>query len=586
LQAALPPLFAQTQPVPIVPEPTYQLASGGHSATATYAAISDNSITFTPVGATAPVTIDYGQKAIQELFTLDYGRTNATLGVELPLTSFLTQTTIPYGYVDPATEILRDAQDPTVPPQFWKITHNGVDTHFIHFHLFNVQVINRIGWDGAKRLPDANELGWKDTVRMNPLEDIVVALKPLSQTALPFPIPDSIRPMDVTSPAGIVATPNPFTGVDPTNVAVVGNTNQAINFGWEYVWHCHILGHEENDMMRPIILEVAPPVPSNLAATPASGPFRVALTWKDNSASESGFSIQRANDSAFLTGLTAFTAPPSIPNTAYAGGITYTDTTATGGQKYYYRVQAFDDFTPSSPSLASAWSNTALFAPVPFASVSPTSLTFAGQLVTAPPSAAQPVTLSNTGGVALTISSITITGVNAVDFARTTPVPPATTCPISPSTLAAKSSCTISVTFRPTATGARAATLSVSDSDPTSPQTVSLSGTGVLAPTASLSPTSLNFGTVTVGQTSAAQLVTLTNTGGATLTITSIVLSGGNANQYAMTKTCGGSLAPTASCSVSVTFKPMKRGNLSGNLVFTDNAANSPQSVALSGKGR
>ena len=83
------------------------------------------------------------QKAIQELFTLDYGRMNATLGTELPLTNFLTQTTIPFGYIDPPTEIIKAGQT-----QIWKITHNGVDTHFIHFHLFNVQVINRVGWDG------------------------------------------------------------------------------------------------------------------------------------------------------------------------------------------------------------------------------------------------------------------------------------------------------------------------------------------------------------------------------------------------------------------------------------------------------
>ena len=61
--------------------------------------------------------------------------------------------------------------------QIWKITHNGVDTHAIHFHLFNVQVINRVGWDGAIRPPDPNELGWKETVRMNPLEDVIVALQ-------------------------------------------------------------------------------------------------------------------------------------------------------------------------------------------------------------------------------------------------------------------------------------------------------------------------------------------------------------------------------------------------------------------------
>ena len=62
-------------------------------------------------------------------------------------------------------------ESPSDGTQIWKITHNGVDTHPIHFHLFNVQVINRVGWDGTIRPPDPNELGWKETVRMNPLED-------------------------------------------------------------------------------------------------------------------------------------------------------------------------------------------------------------------------------------------------------------------------------------------------------------------------------------------------------------------------------------------------------------------------------
>ena len=63
--------------------------------------------------------------------------------------------------------------------QIWKITHNGVDTHPIHFHLYDVQLLNRVGWDGIIRKPDANELGWKDTVRISPLEDTIVALRPI-----------------------------------------------------------------------------------------------------------------------------------------------------------------------------------------------------------------------------------------------------------------------------------------------------------------------------------------------------------------------------------------------------------------------
>ena len=74
--------------------------------------------------------------------------------------------------------------------QIWKITHNGVDSHAIHFHLFHVQLVNRVGWDGAMYPPDANELGWKDTVKMHPLSDTIVALRPMTMTNLPFKVPN------------------------------------------------------------------------------------------------------------------------------------------------------------------------------------------------------------------------------------------------------------------------------------------------------------------------------------------------------------------------------------------------------------
>ena len=169
-----------------------------------YAKIQSTSMAFTPIGSAAPVTMPLLPKAIQELFTLDYGRMNATLGVELPFTTAVIQTTIPLGYIDPATEIFQEtatvatkigtAGDGT---QLWKFTHNGVDSHGLHFHLFNVQLVNRVGWDGAIKPPNPNELGWKDTVVMNPLEDIVVAFRPFDQI-LPFAVPNSIRPFDVT----------------------------------------------------------------------------------------------------------------------------------------------------------------------------------------------------------------------------------------------------------------------------------------------------------------------------------------------------------------------------------------------------
>jgi len=283
--------------------------------------------------ATAPTT-PMLDKTIQELFTLDYGRMNATLGVELPFTNFLTQTTVPYGYADPPTEIFKDGET-----QFWKITHNGVDTHFIHFHLFTVQVINRVGWDGAIKPPDSNEMSFKDTVRMNPLEDIVVALRPFKQS-VPFAVPSSWRPMDTTKPIGYQSTVT-FTNVDPqNNPATV--TNAKINFGWEYVWHCHILGHEENDMMRAMILAVAPNTPTISAAT---GAAKGSITLTLNGAATgmnpvpTGFTIYRSSFAAGpFTQVGTVAATPNAAGTAATAS--FTNTGLNSKSTYYYQAIA------------------------------------------------------------------------------------------------------------------------------------------------------------------------------------------------------------------------------------------------------
>jgi hypothetical protein len=107
--------------------------------------------------------------------------------------------------------------------------------------------------------------------------------------------------------------------------------------------------------------------------------------------------------------------------------------------------------------------------------LSTAALSFGNQTINTT-SAAQNISLTNNGPGALTISSITITGTNAGDFARTT------TCPIGPATLAVGASCGISVTFTPTASGARSAAVSISDNGSGSPRTVTLSGTGALPP--------------------------------------------------------------------------------------------------------
>ena len=203
----------------------------------------------------------------------------------------------------------------------------------------------------------------------------------------------------------------------------------------------------------------------------------------------------------------------------------------------------------------------------PGVNLSPPSLDFGFQSV-GTTSAAQSVTLTNTGNAALGITSITASG----DFAETD------TCG---SSVAAGASCTINVTFTPTATGTRTGAVTVADNAAGSPQTVSLTGTGQ-APVVGLSPSSLTFGSQTIGTTSGPQSVTLTNTGNGTLSITSITASG----DFAETNTCGSSVAAGASCAVSVTFTPTATGTRTGAVSIADNAAGSPQTVSLTGTGQ
>lgn len=211
--------------------------------------------------------------------------------------------------------------------------------------------------------------------------------------------------------------------------------------------------------------------------------------------------------------------------------------------------------------------------------ISPSSLSFGNQNMGAT-SATQTITLTNSGTAALTISGITLSGANASDFAESN------NCPISPGTLAAGAKCTLSVTFTPSTNGTRNASVSISDNASGSPQTVPLSGTGVTsAPVVAFNPTSVNFGNQNVGTASAAQTVTMTNTGTLPLTITGITLTGTNAGDFAETNNCPGSLAVNASCTLSVTFTPLANGARSASVSISDNAAGSPQSVTLNGTG-
>jgi Beta-propeller repeat/Abnormal spindle-like microcephaly-assoc'd, ASPM-SPD-2-Hydin len=203
------------------------------------------------------------------------------------------------------------------------------------------------------------------------------------------------------------------------------------------------------------------------------------------------------------------------------------------------------------------------------AGLAPISLVFSAQPV-GTSSAAQNVTLTNSGNAALNIISIQATG----DYAQTN------TCP---ATLAPSSGCTVSVTFTPTASGTRSGTLTINDDAYGTPQIVNLTGTGSApsAPIATLTPISLVFPGQPVGTSSTAQPISLTNTGNATLNLGNIQTTG----DFAQINNCPATLAPNTSCTINVTFTPKLTGTRNGTLTISDNAQGSPQTVNLTGTG-
>jgi len=200
-------------------------------------------------------------------------------------------------------------------------------------------------------------------------------------------------------------------------------------------------------------------------------------------------------------------------------------------------------------------------------SVSPTSLNFGNQAV-GETSAAKNATLTNAVTGPLAISNIAATPPFAVS---------ATTCG---STLGAGKTCTISVTFTPTALGKVTGTLSVTDNAPNSPQKASLAGTGVVQ--AALTPASATYATQKVGTTSPPQTFTLTNNQAVAVAGVSI----GTTGDFAVSSTtCTTSLVARQHCTISVTFTPTQTGTRTGSLSVSDSANNSPQTSAFTGTG-
>jgi spore coat protein A len=198
----------------------------------------------TPAPLAAPAGARLRRLTLNELFD-EHGRLIQMLGANQlgnPLPGFTLDPDAPgasqnkttaLAYVDPVTESPRVGD-----VEVWEIANLTMDVHPMHFHLVNVQVLARIPFTeytfnaqgvgkptglGPERGPDATELGWKETVRMNPGEVTRIAMQ-FTMAPVPFAVPQSPR--------------------------LGGN---------EYVWHCHILDHEEHDMMRPMVVRGANP---------------------------------------------------------------------------------------------------------------------------------------------------------------------------------------------------------------------------------------------------------------------------------------------------------------------------------------
>lgn len=247
-----------------------------------------------------------------------YGRLRQTIGTTKPA---LIGKGFGLDYLAPATEVIAAGTT-----EVWRVFNLTADTHPIHFHLQDCQVISRQPFKvvsgrftptGVARGPEPNEMGWKETVRMNPGEVTSVIFK-WDMSAVPFTVPFSDRPM------GAAAT-------------IIPQAN-------EFVYHCHILEHEEHDMMRPLVITGVNPqrpniLPTSAAVTVTGAPAAPLLSFAVTLAAGSTIAsiIATSSDAGYpapaaVTTATGFdvTLPTLVIAPAAPIKLTYTVTDSTG----------------------------------------------------------------------------------------------------------------------------------------------------------------------------------------------------------------------------------------------------------------
>ncbi len=312
---------------------------------------------------------------------------------------------------------------------------------------------------------------------------------------------------------------------------------------------------------------------TTVTATPTS--FSFPSTQVDQTSATQTITVKNTGSAATTIAIAASTnftqtnSCPVAPATLAGGDTTCTITAAfapTTAGNLTGNI-AVTDSASNSPQLVTL-SGTATAAPTTV-TASPATLAFGSQTV-GTNSTSQPFTVQNTGNASTSIAIAASANYSQINNCGTL--------------LQIGTSCTVTVTFAPTANGSLPGTISITDSATNSPQTVTLSGIGtggtvVVAPT----PTSLTFSSQTVGTTSASKSVTVKNTG----TLSTTLSIGAATGDFAQTNNCSTSLAANGgSCTLMVTFTPTTTGTRTGSISITDQATNSPQMVKLTGTGK
>ena len=217
----------------------------------------------------------------------------------------------------------------------------------------------------------------------------------------------------------------------------------------------------------------------------------------------------------------------------------------------------------------------------PVVTLSPTTLTFAQTVGTS--SDPLRVTLGNSGTAALTVNTLAVSGAQASEFA----IGSASTCKAGGS-VAAGSNCFVDISFKPTATGARAASLMIGHSASSTAAAVSLTGTGNAnaQPGLALDAIVLDLGAQGLATTGAARTATVTNNGQADLKISKVSASGTNAADIVLGGTCAGAtVVPAATCTVTVALKPSALGPRAASVEIASNAPGGTASLSVGGVG-